>query len=128
MLKRLILLLLMLSPFVFSNAWADKVKSPEIFTMVTTSGDTFRIYETAMSEIVSKIGSEKGSVEIDAKNKKVKIVGYSPLVEKIISLREEAKVSNNTSNNKKGWQPDNEGKISIQFDKDRDLIMQVAIF
>lgn len=128
MLKRLVLLLLMLSPFMFSNAWADKVESPKIFTMVTTSGYAFRIYETAMVEIVSKIRSEEVFVEIDEKNKKIQIGRYSPLVEKIISLREKAKVSNNITNNKKAWQSDNEEKIGIQFDKDRDLIMQVVFF
>jgi hypothetical protein len=130
--KKIVLLLLMVSPFIFSNAWAeDKMKEPPI---VTINGN-MRAYSNVAARIADKTKLE--SLEIDIDNplmKKVtkfykiaqdqaKSYGES-LVNKTIQVDDGITVSF-TQTNKMIWVNDNE--IRIKFDNEKHVITALMV-
>ena len=59
--KRIVLLLLMVSPFMFSSVWADEMKEPVI---VTINGNV-RAYSNVVARIANKTKLESPEIDID---------------------------------------------------------------
>ncbi|MDR2818207.1 MAG: hypothetical protein LBB37_02045 [Endomicrobium sp.] len=129
MLKKVVLFLLMFSPFMFSSAWADKIEEPAIITI----NAYLRVYCHVAEQIAEKgsLGKNTSNLEIPKDNsvlKKVinfyeiakekakfydKVLGDKPIQmgDKKISF---------TTGGKMVWVEDD--KIAIKFDKKKDLV------
>lgn len=129
MLKRLVLFLLLLSPFMFSSVWAERMKEPPI---VIVNGNV-RVYSHVATQITGETRLESDEISIDNSVMKKVTKFYEiaqeqaksydeSLVDKIIQLND-AKVLFK----RRGmiWVSDDE--IEIKFYKKRNVIASLHV-
>jgi hypothetical protein len=83
MLKRLVLFLLMLSPFMFSSAWADRVGDIKVLII----NDMFKFYEGAAESVVKEV--QKNGVEVERNGTRITIP-KNQVLEDVINLGKQA--------------------------------------
>ncbi|MDR2645379.1 MAG: hypothetical protein LBB44_05330 [Endomicrobium sp.] len=129
MLKRLVLLLLMLSPFMFSNAWADKIEEPAIVTI----NMYLRVYCHVAEQIAEKgsLGKNISNLEIPKDNSLLKkVINFYEIAKEQVKSYDKAsgdkpiqigdKKVSFTTGGRMVWVEDDE--IAIKFDKEKKLV------
>ena len=125
MLKRIVLFLLMLSPFMFSNAWADEMKEPFIVTI----NRNVRVYSHVATDIANKARLESDEIFVDSPLMK-KVTKFYEIAQKQAKSYNESLVNKTIQVNgtdvsfgiqkRMVWVKD--GEIRIKFDSEKNVI------
>jgi hypothetical protein len=126
-LKKVVLFLLMFSPFMFSSAWADKIEEPAIITI----NAYLRVYCHVAEQIAEKgsLGKNTSNLEIPKDNSVLKkVINFYEIAKEQAKFYDKAlgdKKVSFTTGGKMVWVEDD--KIAIKFDKEKDLVASLHI-
>lgn len=109
--KRIALLLLMLSPFIFSNAWADKMEKPRIFII----NGIYEFYENAADAIVKRV--QRNGVEVKKDDNRITMPNDNKVLEDVINLGRQAQEQAATRNEDEGSMLDEKKGITVGINK-----------
>jgi hypothetical protein len=121
MLKRVVIFLLMLSPFIFSSAWAyERINKPKIIAI----NGTLLANDYVVDSIIKNLNST--GVKVEKNDKGIEIPEESLLLQKIKALCDQAKTQVAT-NVKNSWVWDSDNNVGIIFDSVKNLIVSITI-
>lgn len=119
MLKRFVLFLLLVSPFIFSNAWAGKIKEPKIVEV-----NNMLVYENVAMSILERLRNQNVAVnKTDSGN--LIVPEDNLLLQDVNRLYREAEKT--VSKDKIFWVFNKEKKIGIEFDSSKHLIVSIQL-
>jgi hypothetical protein len=119
--KRIVLLLLMVSPFIFSSAWAyERINKPKIIAI----NGTLLANDYVVDSIIKNLNST--GVKVEKNDKEIEIPEENPLLQKIKALCDQAKTQVAT-NMKNSWVWDSDKNVGVIFDSVKNLIVSITI-
>jgi hypothetical protein len=120
--KKIVLLLLMVLPFMFSSVWAGKIKEPKIVKvndMLVYENVAMSIYERLRNHNVAVNKTDSGDLIVPEDNL---------LLQDVNRLHREAQETVSTvSKDKIFWVFNKEKKIGIEFDSSKHLIVSIQL-
>jgi hypothetical protein len=117
--KRIVLLLLVVSSFMFPSAWAAKKQQPQVFTI----NGYLRVYSGIASKIIKHIREENNGIEIQVKGLSITIPEDTPLLKRIIALYKKAKTPD-VLGKKQHWVQD--GNLGVRYNESTDLVDSIT--